>query len=82
MRSSVDSVFFFLFSGSSEVSRYPGNYDEFTRGLALVPLEDARGRKSPTHRKVRRFTTGRLAFNGRDASLLPTPIYMMFSCAF
>ena len=35
-----------------------------------------RGRKrqkKPNHRKVPRFFPGRLAFNGRDASLLPTP---------
>jgi hypothetical protein len=34
--------------------------------------------KSPLNRKVPRFRTGRLAFDGRDASLLPTPINICF----
>lgn len=38
-----------------------------SQGTAPVPLEDARSRKGPTHRKVPRFRTGRLAFDGRDA---------------
>ena len=61
-------------SGSSDASRYPGSSDESPGDWHSYTSEDARGiKKSPTDRKVPRFRTGCLAFNGQDASLLPTP---------
>ena len=40
---------------------------------ARTPERTQEAKKSPTHRKVHRFRTGRLAFDGQDSSLLPTP---------
>ncbi len=68
VRSRVDSVFF---AGSGEVSRYPGSSDEPPGDWHSYPSRTQEA-KGPTHRKVPRFRTGRLAFDGRDTSLLHT----------
>ena len=71
--SRVDS---FFFSGSSEVSRYSGSSDESPGDWHSYPSRTQEAKKSPLE-KVPRFRTRRLAFDGRDAPLLPTPIYMI-----
>jgi len=61
VRSRVDSVFF---SGGSEVSRYPGSFDESPGDWHSYPSRTQEAKEGPTHRKVPRFRTGRLAFDG------------------
>ena len=67
------------FWGGSGVSRYPGSSDEW-QGTGTRTPRGRKRQKRPNHRKVPRFFPGRLAFDGRDTSLLPTPgvlnIYM------
>jgi hypothetical protein len=67
------------FWGGSGVSRYPGSSDEW-QGTGTRTPRGRKRQKKPNHRKVPRFFPGRLAFDGRDTSLLPTPgvlnIYM------
>jgi hypothetical protein len=63
-----------VFLAGSDESRYLGSSDESPGDWHSYTSEDARGdKKSPPSRKVPRFRTGRLAFDGRDTSLLPTP---------
>src|SRR6266849_1047335 len=72
VRSSVDSVF-----GGSDESRCPGSSDESPGDWHSYPSRMQEAKDGPTHRKVPKFRTGRLAFNGQDESLLPTLIYLL-----
>jgi len=71
----VDSL-----SGSSDESRYPGSSDESPGDWHSYPSRTQEAKEGPTHRKVPRFRTGRLAFDGLDASLLSVTKYMLFPC--
>ena len=71
VHSSVDSVVFL--PGSSDESDTRGVLTSRQGTGARIPRGRKR-QKSPTHRKVPRFRTGCLAFDGRDASPQPTPI--------
>jgi hypothetical protein len=65
--SRVDCVFS---GGGSEVSRYPGSFDESPGDWHSYPLRTQEAEKAQLIEKVPRFRTGCLAFDGRDTSLL------------
>ena len=69
----VDSAVVVYFWGSSEASRYPGSSDKSPGDWHSYPSRTQEAKGGPADIKVPRFRTGYLAFDGRDASLLPTP---------